>query len=161
VRSAEDGFSALFEIQQEVPDIVLSDLNMSRMSGFEFVSVVRRRFPAIQVIAMCGVFSGDDVPSAIAAAAFYEKGPSLSSLLQIVQVVPRNDCRLSTIQRRRSISTARNSHDVSGKRTLLLGVPETFPHWCSSDRASIRGRENGQRHHRNPRYLPAKPNGAR
>jgi DNA-binding NtrC family response regulator len=71
VRSAEDGSSALFEIQQEVPDIVLSDLNMPRMSGFQFFSLVPRRFPAIQVIVMSGVFSGDDVPPAIAADAFY------------------------------------------------------------------------------------------
>jgi CheY-like chemotaxis protein len=45
VRSAEDGFSALVEIRQEIPDIVLSDLNMPGMSGVEFLSVVRRRFP--------------------------------------------------------------------------------------------------------------------
>ncbi len=87
VRSAEDGFSALFEIRREVPDIVLSDLNMPRMSGFELLSIVRRRFPAIQVIAMSGAFSGDDVPQGVGADAFYEKGPNLSSLLQIVQAM--------------------------------------------------------------------------
>ena len=45
VRSAEDGFSALREMRHEVPDILLSDLNMPGMSGFELLSVVRRRFP--------------------------------------------------------------------------------------------------------------------
>jgi CheY-like chemotaxis protein len=85
VRSAEDGSSALLEIRQEVPDIILSDLNMPRMSGFEFLSVVRRRFPAVRVIAMSGEFSGDDIPPGIAADAFYEKGPRLSPLLQIMQ----------------------------------------------------------------------------
>ena len=44
VRSAEDGFSALAEIRNEIPNIILSDLNMPGMSGFEFLSVVRRRF---------------------------------------------------------------------------------------------------------------------
>ncbi len=87
VRSAEDGSSALLEIRQEVPDIILSDLNMPRMSGFEFLSVVRRRFPSIRVIAMSGAFSGEDIPPGIAADAFYEKGPNLSSLLQIVQAM--------------------------------------------------------------------------
>jgi hypothetical protein len=57
------------------------------MSGFEFLSVVRRQFPAIFVIAMSGAFSGDDVPPGIAADAFYEKGPNLSHLLQIVQAM--------------------------------------------------------------------------
>jgi CheY-like chemotaxis protein len=64
VRSAEDGFSALREIHRESPDIVLSDLNMPGMSGFELLSVVRRRFLAILVIAMSGAFSGNEVPSA-------------------------------------------------------------------------------------------------
>ena len=35
VRSAEDGFSALDEIRREMPDILLSDLSMPGMSGFE------------------------------------------------------------------------------------------------------------------------------
>ena len=87
VRSAEDGSSALFEIRQELPDIILSDLNMPRMSGFEFLSVVSRWFPTIRVIAMSGAFSGDDIPPGIAADAFYEKGPNLSQLLQIVQAM--------------------------------------------------------------------------
>jgi CheY-like chemotaxis protein len=63
VRCAEDGFSALREIRQEIPDIVLSDLNMPGMSGFEFLFVVRRRFPSIRVIAMSGAYSGSDLAS--------------------------------------------------------------------------------------------------
>ena len=87
MRSAEDGPSALLQIRREVPDIILSDLNMPRMSGFEFLSVVSRWFPTIRVIAMSGAFSGDDIPPGIAADAFYEKGPNLSPLLQIVQAM--------------------------------------------------------------------------
>jgi CheY-like chemotaxis protein len=87
VRSAEDGSAALLKIRQEAPDIILSDLNMPSMSGFEFLSIVRRRFPAILVIAMSGAFSIDDVPPELPADAFYEKGPRLSLLLQIVQAM--------------------------------------------------------------------------
>ncbi len=101
VRSAEDGSSALLEIGQEVPDIILSDLNMPRMSGFEFLLEVRGRFPAIQVIAMSGAFSGDDVPPGIAADAFYEKGPNLSALLQVVQAMTSVD-RSPPLQHRAS-----------------------------------------------------------
>lgn len=57
VRAAEDGFSALEQIREDVPDILLSDLNMPRMSGFELLSVVRRRIPNIYVIATSGAFS--------------------------------------------------------------------------------------------------------
>ena len=44
-RCAPDGLAALIEIRQEVPDILLSDLNMPAMSGFELLSIIHRRFP--------------------------------------------------------------------------------------------------------------------
>lgn len=49
VRTAEDGFAA--RLRQMPPDIIISDLRMPNMSGSEFLSVVRRRFPHIPVIA--------------------------------------------------------------------------------------------------------------
>jgi CheY-like chemotaxis protein len=85
VRVAEDGFSALEQIREEVPDILLSDLNMPGMSGFELLSVVRRRIPKIYVIATSGAFTGDAVPQGIAADAFHEKASGLSSLFDIVK----------------------------------------------------------------------------
>jgi CheY-like chemotaxis protein/DNA-directed RNA polymerase subunit RPC12/RpoP len=84
VRSAYDGFSALAAIRTAVPDILLSDLYMPGMSGFELLSVVRRRFPMIPVIAMSSAYSGPDVPAGIAADAFYEKATDLHDLLKFV-----------------------------------------------------------------------------
>ena len=91
VRTADDGFSALAEIRTEVPDILLSDLNMPRMSGFELLSVVRRRFPSVHTIAMSGAFSGNEVPSGVAADGFYQKGSSMGSLLKIMDALPQPD----------------------------------------------------------------------
>src|ERR1700728_3574726 len=85
VRCAADGFSVLSELRWEVPDIILSDLNMPGMSGFEFLSVVRRRFPTVKVIAMSSAFAVDDIPLGVAADAFYQKGSNLGSLLQIME----------------------------------------------------------------------------
>ena len=91
VRAAEDGFSALIEIQKETPDIILSDLNMPGMSGFELLSVVRRRFPALPLIAMSDAFCGDEVSSGVVADAFYQKGSSLGALLMIMGALPRTE----------------------------------------------------------------------
>ena len=132
VRSAEDGFSALVEIRNEIPDIILSDLNMPGMSGFELLSVVRRRFPAIQVIAMSGVFSGDGIPPGVAAAAFYEKGTNLESLLQIVEAMTRPE-QLLSLQHSSTLAPIwipRNGHDPSGEAYVMITCPEclrTFP----------------------------------
>jgi len=88
VRTAGGGFAALAEIGEEAPEILISDLNMPGMSGFELLKVTRRRFPGVQTIAMSGAFSGDEVPSGVAADAFYQKGSSIGSLLRIMENLP-------------------------------------------------------------------------
>jgi CheY-like chemotaxis protein len=85
VRCAEDGFTALARIKEACPDVLLSDLNMPGMSGFELLAEVRRRCPGIYVIATSGSFSGTQVPQGVVADAFYEKATSLSLLFQIIE----------------------------------------------------------------------------
>ncbi len=92
VRSAEDGLSALSEIKNELPDILLSDLNMAGISGVQFLLIVRRMFPSIRVAAMSGAYSGNDVPPGVAADAFYEKGSRLHLLTQVVDTMTRPGC---------------------------------------------------------------------
>ena len=74
VVTAEDGFDALRRMQDALPELIISDLRMPNMSGFEFLSVVRRRFPNIGVIAVSGEYSGDDLPRGVLADAFLQKG---------------------------------------------------------------------------------------
>jgi CheY-like chemotaxis protein len=125
VRSAADGFSALFEIRQEAPDILLSDLNMPGMSGFELLSVVRRRFPEIQTIAMSGAFSGNEVPSGVAAHAFYQKGSSIGSLLRIMESLPKPERMLSEHpDALNPIRIQRTGHSSSGDAHVTIACPE-------------------------------------
>ncbi len=56
-----------------MPDVIVSDLRMPNMSGFELLSVVRRRFPHIPVIAISGEFDGES-PAGLIADAFFTKG---------------------------------------------------------------------------------------
>ena len=64
VTTAANGFDALLQFKRTIPDVVISDLNMPEMSGFEFLSVVRRRFPQIPVVAISGAYDrGSDVLS--------------------------------------------------------------------------------------------------
>lgn len=137
VRSAEDGFSALGQIRNEIPDILLSDLNMPGMSGFELLSVVRRRFPAIRVIAMSGAFSGDGVPLGVAADAFYEKGGKPGSLLQMVQAMA--DMERPSVQHLGAsapVWVPKNGHDPLGEEYVMVTCPEclrAFPQVLSKD----------------------------
>jgi CheY-like chemotaxis protein len=125
VRLAEDGFSALREMRHELPDLLLSDLNMPEMSGFELLSVVRRRFPAIRTIAMSGSFSGDEVPSGVTADAFYEKGSSIRSLLKIIGALAlpsRTPAPRAAVLA--PLWIQRNGNDAAGEPYVTIPCPE-------------------------------------
>jgi CheY-like chemotaxis protein len=75
VSTAVDGFDALLQMRRGTPEVIISDLNMPQMSGFELLSVVRRRFPEISVIAASGAYQyGESIPGGVIADAFYSKG---------------------------------------------------------------------------------------
>jgi CheY-like chemotaxis protein len=142
VRSAEDGFTALTEIRKEIPDILVCDLNMPGMSGFELLSVVRRRFPDTQVIAMSAAFAGEGVPPGVAADAYYEKGAHLASLLQIVRTMadPERSEFLAHASSLAPIWIPRNGRDASGDAYVIITCPEclrTFPQVLSDNVAPV------------------------
>ena len=85
VVAAEDGFRALSQLRRKLPDLVLSDLDMPGMSGFELLSVVRRRFPQISTVAMNGAHLGDEVPFGVIADRFFAKGSQSQNLLRTIQ----------------------------------------------------------------------------
>ncbi len=125
VRSAEDGFTALVAIGREIPDILLSDLNMPGISGFELLSVVRDWFPAIQAIAMSGDFSGVGVPPGVCADAFYEKGSHPDYLLQVVEAMSNTE-RPSSLHRPSTpapIWIPSSQHDSSREADLASSQP--------------------------------------
>lgn len=115
VRSVDGGSAALSEIDRQTPDLLLSDLQMPGLSGFELLSVVRRRFPDIQVIAMSGTRFGDSVPPGVFADAFYEKGRGVACLMQMVADIARWHRSVDTQNRQRPADgyTSRKS-DNSG-----------------------------------------------
>ncbi len=74
VYTAGDGVEALQVLEQLQPDLIISDLRMPRMSGFEFLSIVRRRFPEMPLIAMSGEFLSASDPALGIADLFLCKG---------------------------------------------------------------------------------------
>ena len=73
VLTAADGLDGLHAFSKSLPDLIISDLNMPRMSGFEFLAVVRERFPHIATIAVSGEYIISGNPG-IVADAFLQKG---------------------------------------------------------------------------------------
>jgi len=124
VRTAEDGFGALQRIHEGEPDILISDLNMPRMSGFELLSVVRRRFPGIYVIGMTGAFV-DGLPPGIPADAFYKKATDIARLLAMVKIGAAGDIASMIATRKSAPIWVPEVIDqaVQAKR-VLIGCPE-------------------------------------
>jgi len=63
VLTAQDGFDALSQLEGRLPDLIISDLKMPRMSGFELLAIIRQRFPQLPTIAISGDLPPD--PSSI------------------------------------------------------------------------------------------------
>ena len=124
VNTAIHGFDALLQMKRTVPSIVISDLNMPQMSGFELLSVVRRRFPKVSVIAMSGAYhSGDAIPGGVIADAFYSKGHSNpDALLLTVAELIRTSAAHAVAHERESapVWIPRNGKDSHGIPYIVL-----------------------------------------
>ncbi len=52
VRSAQNGVAALEVLKKEKVDIIVSDMKMPGMNGFELLKIVKKQYPGIGVIIM-------------------------------------------------------------------------------------------------------------
>jgi CheY-like chemotaxis protein len=123
---AHNGFGALSKLRKTLPDVVVSDLHMPGMSGFELLSVIRRRFPQVLTVAMSGAYLGSDVPVGVVADGFVAKGGQPKNLLAAIQGL------LSTASVRRSDQSrecaptwvSRNGNDSQGMPYVVLTCRE-------------------------------------
>ena len=81
VISAKDGFEALHVLRGAHPDLLVTELNLPHLSGFELLSVVRTRFPQVSVIATSGDYTPVTVPRAAICDSFITKSANFLSEL--------------------------------------------------------------------------------
>ncbi len=97
VEMANDGPSAVSHLNANVPDLIVTDLNMPQMSGIEFISHVRSQHPSVAIVAMSGDYEGRAVPAGIVADRFYLKGQHPHHLLTtIASLIATNPARKDT-----------------------------------------------------------------
>jgi len=140
VSTAEDGFDALLQLKAKVPELLISDLNMPRMSGFEFLSVIRRRFPQVLVVAMSGAYeSAAAIPGGVIADAFYAKGSDTpGTLLRLIANLIRTSASRAIAHATQSapVWVPRNGKDSRGLPYVVLTCTEclrAFPLNVSSE----------------------------
>ena len=126
VSTAQDGFTALLQLRRTLPDVIVSDLNMPQMSGYELLSVVRRRFPQIMTVAMSGDYQDDTLPASVIADCFFSKGQSPKNLLTTIAALIRtSETRMSVHQRDSAPAwIPRNGHDAQGLPYVVVTCAE-------------------------------------
>jgi CheY-like chemotaxis protein len=114
VRCAEDGFEGLAALKNALPDMIISDLQMPNMNGFEFLFVIRQRFPAVPVIVISGKYSGVFVPESVLADGFFSKGGYKPAALfeKISELLVHRPKRSRTSDPKRAAVWAKNDKDM-------------------------------------------------
>lgn len=89
VSTAANGEEALALLKEGAPAVLLSDLYMPEMSGFDLLPIVRRQFPALPIVAMSAAHdTRDAIPGGVIADAYYAKGRgNLKFLLRVLSVM--------------------------------------------------------------------------
>ncbi|NIM45029.1 MAG: response regulator [Nitrososphaeria archaeon] len=85
VIEAEDGEEALKKVRQENPDLVILDIQMSRMDGMEALPKILRRRRNMPVILYTGYTGYKEDFMTRAADAYIVKSPDLTELIEKVK----------------------------------------------------------------------------
>ena len=91
VSTAHDAISAGYQVLKNPPDLILSDINMPYMNGFEFVAALKAdaTLPYIPVIFLTSVEDGDSRGKELGAVGYLTKPVRADRLLSLVaQHVP-------------------------------------------------------------------------
>lgn len=86
VHVAEDAISAGYLVLRSPPDLIISDINMPHMDGFEFVAALKAdpSVPRIPVIFLTSLEEGDDRGRELGAVGYITKPVRADRLLQMV-----------------------------------------------------------------------------
>jgi CheY-like chemotaxis protein len=91
VQVAEDGIAAGYKVLQSPPDLIITDVNMPNMDGFEFVAALKadKSLPPIPVIFLTSLEDGDQRGRELGAVGYVTKPVRADRLLALVaQHVP-------------------------------------------------------------------------
>jgi CheY-like chemotaxis protein len=86
VSTAPDAIAAGYSVLRNPPDLILSDVNMPHMDGFEFVAALKsdKTIPDIPVIFLTSVEEGDHRGKELGAVAYLMKPVRADRLLELV-----------------------------------------------------------------------------
>jgi CheY-like chemotaxis protein len=86
VQAAEDGIAAGYLVLRSAPDLIITDVQMPHMDGFEFVAALRadKALPRFPVIFLTTTEEGEIRGRALGAVGYHAKPIRLDKLLELV-----------------------------------------------------------------------------
>ena len=86
VQVAPDAIAAGYLVLRSPPDLIITDINMPHMDGFEFIAALRAdaTLPSIPVIFLTAYDDGDDRGKELGAVGYLTKPVRADRLLQLV-----------------------------------------------------------------------------
>ena len=86
VQVAEDAIAAGYMVLKRAPDLIISDINMPHMDGFEFIEALKadKSVPEIPVIFLTSLEEGDHRGKSLGAVGYITKPVMADQLLRLV-----------------------------------------------------------------------------
>jgi CheY-like chemotaxis protein len=86
VRVAEDAIAAGYMVLRKAPDLIICDINMPHLDGFEFIAALKadKTLPEIPVIFLTSVEDGDHRGKSLGAVGYITKPVRADRLLSLV-----------------------------------------------------------------------------
>jgi len=86
VRVAEDAIAAGYMVLRTPPDLIICDINMPHLDGFEFIAALKadKTLPEIKVIFLTSVEDGDHRGKSLGAVGYITKPVRADRLLSLV-----------------------------------------------------------------------------
>lgn len=139
VITARNGFEALNILRGAHPDLLVTELNLPHMSGFELLSVVGKRFPMISVIATSDEYTAITVPHEVICDVFVPKGAKFfAELIEEARVLIR-ESPIRGSQPKASVAPVWIPRSATGY--IVLTCPECLRSFSASEPKSARAHE--------------------
>lgn len=134
VKSAADGQSGIREWQKRLPDIVITDIRMAPVDGFEVLAFGQQYFPKVPVIILTAFGSVETAVSAMKMGAFdfLTKPVNHEQLIELIQQALRFDP-----------SPSPENHDLIGRSPEMEMVKEKIRIFASTDSSVLIIGESG------------------
>lgn len=137
VGEAEDGEQLLAVVEQERPDVVLTDLAMPKLSGVEAVTALRAAHPDLPVLVLSMHTDDEAVFAALRAGArgYLVKGAGGAELVRAIESVAAGDAVYGEAVAQRIVAFFTGAHEEYAARA--------FPELTDRERDVLGGLANG------------------